>query len=179
MITNQPSEIPKAEPGHKLFFALWPDDATRSALARLQSLVPGRPVPADKLHLTLAFLGRQPAAALAPLRAMLERLALPALRLDIDCLGYFSRPQIAWAGMRQPPDALMAMQAALMAELEAAGFSAATHGRFRPHVTLARDARTAPPDAAFAPLAWRVAEVALVASSSDSGLYAPLATRRA
>lgn len=179
MITNHPSEIPKPAPGHKLFFALWPDRATRAALARLQTLVPGRHVPADKLHLTLAFLGQQPAGALAPLRAILDGLAVPALRLSIDRLGYFSRPHIAWAGMARAPEPLLAMQAALMRELEAAGFSAVTHGEFKPHVTLAREARTAPPDAAFEPVAWQVAEVALVESFSGTGRYAPIATRHA
>ncbi|KQW89206.1 hypothetical protein ASC94_22445 [Massilia sp. Root418] len=178
MITNQPPDAIIQPSGHKLFFALWPDEDTRAALAGLQPLAPGRAIAPAKLHLTLAFLGQQPAAALAPLLAILEGLAVPELRLRIDCLGYFQRPRIAWAGMSTPPPALLALQAELMARLEAAGFSAATHGQFKPHVTLARDAQSAPPATPFAPVPWRAAEVALV-ESFPSGIYLPIAVKHA
>lgn len=161
---------------HKLFFALWPDEAARAALARLRPLAPGRPIAPEKLHLTLAFLGQQPSTALPVLLGILGRLAAPELPLRIDCLGYFARPRIAWAGMTRPPAALAALQAALMAELEAAGFPPATHGEFKPHVTLAREAGTAPADAAFEAVDWRVREVALV-ESFPSGDYAPIAVK--
>jgi 2'-5' RNA ligase len=174
MITNQPSDAIIQPSGHKLFFALWPDEDTRAALARLQPLAPGRAIAPAKLHLTLAFLGQQPAAALAPLLAILEGLAVPALPLRVDCLGYFQRPRIAWAGMTAPPPALLARQAELMAKLEAAGFSAATHGQFKPHITLAREAKQAPAATAFAPVSWNVAQVALVESVMATGDYVPL-----
>lgn len=176
MITNQPPDAINQPSGHKLFFALWPDEDTRAALARLQPLAPGRAIAPAKLHLTLAFLGQQPAEALAPLLAILEALPVPDLPLRIDCLGYFQRPRIAWAGMSAPPPALLAMQAELMARLEAAGFSAATHGQFKPHVTLAREATSAPPAIPFAPVPWHAAEVALV-ESFPSGIYHPIAAK--
>lgn len=162
------------QPAHKLFFALWPDAATRQALVRLQQPVRGRLIPPDKLHLTMAFLGQQPAAALPLLQAILAASAMPALTLHIDCYGYFTRPRIAWAGMRAPPAALLAAQADLMARLEAAGFSAATHGEFRPHVTLAREAEAAPAVFGAAPVVWQVAGLALV-ESMPNGAYVPLA----
>ena len=162
------------EPVRKLFFALWPDDAARQALARLQQPVQGRLIPPQKLHLTMAFLGQQPAAALPVLLGILQEVPVPPLRLEIDCYGYFKRPRIAWAGMRHPPDGLLAAQAALMARLEAAGFSAATHGDFKPHVTLAREAHEAPARFDGAPVVWRVAGLALVESRPD-GTYVPLA----
>lgn len=177
MITNQASVKMNAAPAHKLFFALWPDAATRAALAALQAPLAGRATPADKLHLTLAFLGRQPATALPPLLEILHALPVPPLRLALDCFGYFSKPRIAWAGMSAPPPALLAMQDELMRRLGAAGFSAATHGEFRPHVTLMREATTAPPaDAAFAPIVWDVSAIALV-ESLPSGVYQPVASR--
>jgi 2'-5' RNA ligase len=177
MITNQPSDAIIQPSGRKLFFALWPDEDTRAALARLQPLAPGRAIAPAKLHLTLAFLGQQPAAALAPLLDILAGLDVPELPLLIDSLGYFQKPRIAWAGMSDPPAALLAMQAGLMAQLEAAGFSAATHGQFKPHVTLAREARTAPPPAAFEPVLWHAGSVALV-ESLPAGDYVPIAAKQ-
>lgn len=164
------------EPAHKLFFALWPDEEARQALARLQQPVRGRLIPPEKLHLTMAFLGQQPAAALPALRAILAASTLPALALTIDCYGYFQRPRIAWAGMRAPPPALLAAQAELMARLEAAGFSAATHGAFKPHITLAREAKQAPGEFNAAPVLWRGARLALV-ESMPGGAYVPLAAK--
>lgn len=174
MISNDSPATAK----RKLFFALWPDPATRAALARLLPLVQGRHIPPAKLHLTLAFLGQQEEARLPALLAILERLAAPAMRLRIDCFGYFARPHIAWAGMAQPPAALLDMQAQLMAELTAAGFDPATHGEFKPHITLAREAKQAPPASAFDPVLWDVAQVALVESDTATGDYVPLAMNR-
>ena len=45
----------------RYFFALWPEAGAASELARvavaLAGLVGGRPVPLERIHLTLAFLG--------------------------------------------------------------------------------------------------------------------------
>lgn len=183
MIANEPEEMPKEEmpkegmpagaPSRKLFFALWPDGAARAALAALQAPVAGRLTPAAKLHLTLAFLGHVPADRVPALLGIRDRLAVPPLRLAIDCYGYFARPRIAWAGMTQAPPALLALHGELVRELEAAGFSAATHGAFKPHVTLARDAKAAPPDAPPTPVIWTADRAVLVESLPD-GRYAPI-----
>jgi RNA 2',3'-cyclic 3'-phosphodiesterase len=162
MITNHPADTPIAAT-RKLFYALWPNDAQRAALAALQAGVQGRLIPRAKLHITLAFLGQQPADSVPALLAILAELALPPLRLEIDCYGYFARPRIAWAGMTQVPTPLIELQENLVRRLEAAGISAATHGSFKPHVTLARESREAP-TASFAPVIWQVDRAALVES---------------
>lgn len=171
MISNDSPATAK----RKLFFALWPDPATRAALARLLPLVQGRHIPPAKLHLTLAFLGQQEETRLPALLAILQRVPVPAMQLHVDCFGYFARPHIAWAGMTQPPAALLAMQAQLMAELTGAGFDPATHGEFKPHITLAREAKQAPLATAFEPVLWNAAQIALVESDMASGEYKPLA----
>ena len=173
MIANEPDEQPNAGPTRKLFFALWPDDAARAALAALQAPIAGRLTPPAKLHLTLAFLGRVPAGAAPALLAIRDRLHVPPLRLSIDCYGYFTRPRIAWAGMTQVPAGLVALHEELVRALEAGGFSAATHGAFKPHVTLAREAKQAPPEAPAAPVVWTVDRAVLVESLPD-GRYAPV-----
>jgi 2'-5' RNA ligase len=168
MITNH---------GHKLFFALWPGDPERNALARLQDDVGGRLTPRGKLHLTLAFLGQQPAERLPQLLDILHALQVPHMRLEIDCYGYFARPRIAWAGMTQAPPALGALHAELMARLAQAGIASAQHDAFRPHITLAREANSAPPQARFDAVIWEASEVALVESMPD-GAYRPIALQR-
>ncbi|KQZ42654.1 RNA 2',3'-cyclic phosphodiesterase [Duganella sp. Root1480D1] len=159
---------------HKLFFALWPDAEVRQALLRLQQPVRGRLIPPEKLHLTMAFLGQQPAEALPVLLDILHATHVPPLQLTVDCYGYFKRPRIAWTGMREVPAGLLAVQGELMARLEAAGFSAATHGEFKPHVTLAREAKETPAEFSGRPVVWNVEGLALVESVAD-GRYLPVA----
>lgn len=164
--------------GHRLFYALWPDADTRAALARLQAPLAGRHIPPHHLHLTMAFLGQQPAALLEPLRALAAELTVKLrtelvaapLMLTIDRIGYFIRPRIAWAGLSEAPPALMAWQAELMRRLQLLGVAAAdTHGQFKPHVTLARDA-PAPVIEASDTIIWPVTQLALVESGHD-GIY--------
>jgi len=142
-------------------------------LARLQQPMRGRLIPLEKLHLTMAFLGPQPAEALPVLLGILEGMPSPPLRLVVDCYGYFKRPQIAWAGVSEVPAALLDLQAGLMERLEAAGFSTATHGKFKPHITLAREAKEAPAEFSGEPVVWEVAGLSLVESLPD-GRYLPL-----
>ena len=98
----------------RLFYALWPDDTVRAALANLQTVVSGRKTPYENLHLTLAFLGEQPAASLAVLEKILADLAVPEMKLTLDRIGYFKQSRIAWAGMHAVPDELFKLQRQLL-----------------------------------------------------------------
>lgn len=173
MITNQADPLAPADPTRKVFYALWPDAAARAALAALQATVTGRLTPPAKLHLTLAFLGHVPAAGIPALLEIRDQLHVPPLRLVFDCFGYFSRPRIAWAGMTNVPEELVTLHEDLVRDLTAAGFSAATHGAFRPHVTLAREAREAPPAAPATTVIWDIHTAMLVESLPD-GRYVPI-----
>jgi 2'-5' RNA ligase len=168
-------------PSLRLFFALWPDEATRSALAGL--LPPGqsgagRPTAPENLHLTMAFLGMQPAEVLPALEQVLQAIAFPALRLQLDRYGYFQRARIAWLGMKQPPPALLQLQRELSATLRQCGIGHDRESAFRPHVTLARNAPAAPrgrePE-----IVWQAPQLALVQSTTTpSGpIYQVLAQR--
>lgn len=155
------------EPALRLFFALWPAPQTRAALAALQSRVAGRQTRPGNLHITLAFLGMQPAATLPALRAILASLPPSDFLLEIDRLGYFSRRRIAWAGAHRVPEALPALHHALSQALLRDGIAFDRRASFTPHVTLARDADP-PPDLPFDPVRWRVGQIALVQSSTTT-----------
>lgn len=161
----------------RLFFALWPDPATRAALLRLQQGVSGAATAPDQLHLTLAFLGWQPAAALPALRALLEQVPAAPLALELDTWGHFRGPRIAWAGMRAAPPALLALREELVQRLTAQQLLPPQSAPFRPHVTLARHAEAAPA-APFAPLRWLADELVLAESCGTTGAYRIVAARR-
>ena len=169
---------PSLQPTARLFYALWPDEATRDALAALQAPVRGRKVPPANLHLTLAFLGSQPRASLPLLDSLLDRLPGQSYTLAIDSYGYFGKPRIAWAGPASMPDSLLWMYNALINALDDAQVGFKSAGGFRPHVTLARDADRVE-NAAAPSVNWQVRTLALVESVPVQGgvHYLPLATR--
>ena len=162
----------------RLFYALWPDAATRAALAAWQASLGGKPTRPDKLHLTLAFLGQRPAAELPALLDILEQLPARPMRLAFDHASHFPKLALAWAALAQPSPALLDVRAACMQALAGQGLAPRfEHDRFTPHVTLARQA---PPPAGedVAPVAWQADELVLVESFKSSGDYRIVASRR-
>jgi 2'-5' RNA ligase len=162
----------------RLFFALWPDDTTRTALTQLQIPLRGRIVPYRNLHLTLAFLGLQPAQAVEAGKDILLRLSAQPPILTLDRVGYFSRNRVAWAGTHDLPPDLLALHGELGDAVARHGIVGKDHQTFKPHITLARDAAM-PVDMAFAPIQWRAAQVVLVRSraTADGAGYEVLASR--
>jgi len=156
---------PHPDESLRLFFALWPDDATRSALQRLQTGLHGRIVPYANLHLTLHFLGKQPATLLPALKTALTRLPATSLTLRFDRIGYFSRSRVVWSGMHRVPEQLLLLHRELQQELETYEVRGDDKARFTPHVTLAREARELV-DPAFEPFTWQADQIALVRSDT-------------
>jgi len=162
----------------RLFFALWPDEPARRALAGLAGRMAveagGRPVPAANLHLTLAFLGEVPDERVGTACAVAADVRAGAFDLVLDRTGTFRRAGVAWAGPSVLPAELDRLQSALESGLRAAGFALDARP-FAPHLTLARRTVKPAPEAATAPVAWRVGRFALVRSARDKGAYAELA----
>lgn len=152
----------------RLFYALWPDDATRDALLTLQMQQRGRRTRPGNLHATLAFLGEQPITHLALLEEILARLPGNAITLQIDRVGYFKRKRIVWAGSHAVPDALITLQQSLADKLDEHGIEFDRRNDFTPHITLARDAEP-PTDRPFEPFTWEMKQVALVQSIQEGG----------
>jgi RNA 2',3'-cyclic 3'-phosphodiesterase len=157
----------------RLFFAVWPDAAAAAALSALAGQLVeacgGRPVPAAKLHLTLAFLGEVDAERTADLLRCV-RFRGRRFRLELDRVGGFRRARVAWAGPSTPPPELGALQEKLAARLAAGGF-ALEEREFNPHLTLARRIERALPGASVAPIAWEADEFTLVRSEIGTGRY--------
>lgn len=149
---------------HRVFFALWPDEATRSALSRATRAAVqasgGRAVGKDRLHLTVAFLGELSAAGLAAASGV-PPIEVGAFELTLDALGIWPESRVLWLAPRSLPAPLEELEARLWERLVAQGFTAEDRV-YRPHITLARRAR--PVDAEVEPVLWRVEDLALVES---------------
>ena len=156
----------------RLFFALWPPVALQAKLmqhaARL-SLSPGaRPVVAENLHLTLAFLGSVATARLADIEAVARGVSFAPFQFVLDTQGAFPRAGSVWLGLTHTPAALSDLVARLRIGLTEMGLPGEARA-FHPHVTLARSRehmRPLPVRAAIAPLVWPVDTFRLVQSQT-------------
>ena len=152
----------------RLFFALWPDDPTRAALAAAAALLTlrdGRPVAQAELHVTLAFLGEVPPARVAALKAMAAALRQGSFELEIATAGWWRRSRVAWLAAATVPAPLAALAASLH---EGAGITAEAPTSYRPHVTVARGVRRPPGLLAGFSVPWTVRNFALIASNSEA-----------
>ena len=154
----------------RLFFALWPDATLQGKLAAWakQAAGRGRAMRRENIHLTLAFLGDTDRALLPELNALASEVRFDAIRLRLDCVGYWLHNRIIWCGASEEQHALAALVADLLARLAAAGV------RYDPkpfvsHVTLVRNASALPDVPAWVPLVWEAADFALVSSTRVEG----------
>lgn len=149
----------------RVFFAVWPDDATGGTLHRIageaRKTCGGRAVQRETLHLTLAFLGDIAAERLADATRVADGIVAEPLTLMLDRLGYWKHNRILWAGGESPR--LTFVAETLGEGLRAAGFPLATRP-FVAHMTLLRDARCPATPELAEPIVWPVTEFVLVES---------------
>ena len=166
-----------ASTDRRLFVALWPDDTVRDALAaardRWRWSGVARPTPTANLHVTLSFLG---ATAADDVPALVEALPVPfepfVLRLE--------RPALWSNGIAalEPADGcppLAALQAAIAGRTAKLGHVPDAR-RYRPHATLARDARGSVVPEDRGAVEWPVDRYVLV--ESRGGRYRIVCTWR-
>ena len=155
----------------RCFVALWPDTAARDAIARMVARAharhpAARPMRAENLHLTLAFIGSLPQTAVRALQPQVDGLPVTPFIWTLDRVGMFRGAQVLWLG-GGPCATLEELAAAVRALLDRTGVDY-DRAPFMPHVTLLRKLpRTAALDAGalVAAIRWPVREVRLVVST--------------
>lgn len=168
---------------HRLFFAVWPSDGLRLALApRIRALQPaeaGRPQRPDQWHVTLEFLGPVPGLQLEQVRDAAAQVRAAACDIVFDAVEYWRRPEVLCLVARSLPPPLESLVSQLREALAARGFEPESRP-FRAHLTLARKVVHAVAPVRFEPLHWPVEDFALVESVTDrsGSVYTPLATWR-
>ena len=157
------------EPAARVFFALVPPAALRQALASLAGDVAhrahGRAVPAENLHITVAFVGAWPLSRMSQWIDAGARCASRPMHVTLDALGGFRRAGVAWLGTSVPPTPLLELGRGLNAELASAGI--ADVRPFQPHLTLARKCRGPFPRECVGPYEWDVDALTLMQSCAD------------
>lgn len=140
----------------RLFIGLWPTPAVHAAvLAQADAWswpASARRTRAERLHVTLHFLGEVAGERLPELRQ--------ALAVDTQSFELVLDRQEVWPGgiavleASEVPPALATLHAALAQRLGALGLPVEAR-RYRPHVTLARKATGARPPPGAAEVRWR------------------------
>jgi 2'-5' RNA ligase len=163
---------------HRLFFALWPDDAVRRRIDAAAAAVEcahapgGRRLRRDRLHLTLQFLGDfapVPAGLVEAACEAASRIDCGVFSLTLDQAGSFPGSRVWWLGCRACPAELQALWSALGEALGDAGVPLKAHPRFTPHVTIQRNARRSLARTPVAPVEWPVSDFVLIDSRPEAG----------
>ena len=145
-------------PNRRLFFALWPDETTRGALAEFTREAVrrsgGRRVPAENFHVTLAFLGDQPATLFDAIVRVGAAIVATPFELTLNRFGYWPKPRAFWIGPTETPPALARLADDLWDGMEALGLPREQR-LFKPHVTLARKVTAVPEVARPDSSRWR------------------------
>lgn len=160
----------------RLFFALWPSPEIRAGIVRRREAIDGlsrRRVPDHNLHLTLLFLGDQPADRVAEITDAARQFRAPGFELLLDRFGWFARARVAWLG-GQAPATGNALVADLTAHMEALDLEF-DRRPWAPHITLFRKVAKRPELPEIEPLAWPVSSFVLIESVPGKP-YEPLAS---
>jgi 2'-5' RNA ligase len=171
-------DLPRAT--DRLFFAVFPDAVTAARIVDIaQALrdslgLRGKPLRADRLHVTLHHLGDYaglPQDVLAMAREAAAGVEAPGFEVGFDRASSFNgKPRnhpfvlLGDTGVA----ALRKLQSALGRSLAGAGLGRLLGSEFTPHVTLLYDDRVITSQA-IDPIAWRVNEFVLVHSLLGQG----------
>lgn len=151
----------------RLFFALNPDQRLRKRVAAVQEAcsIDARAVPPVNFHITLAFLGMQPADIIPGVCDVAAGLNFPACELVLDHLGRFRRAGVLWLGASAVPPVVVLFQQQLVEALSDAGIGHDPKP-WKPHLTLYRKLRNAPPTIGPVEIRWPLRGFSLVESVS-------------
>jgi 2'-5' RNA ligase len=156
----------------RLFLAAWPNAEVRVQLTSLveqcAACGQGRAIPAENLHLTLAFLGGQPEERIAEVIALAEILQPAPVQMLLDRFGHFTGPQILWVGPSITPVPLQAFQSLLTRRLSELGIPVDSRP-YRPHVSLLRKVSELIDLPVVKPLEWTLDHWALLESPRTAG----------
>lgn len=157
----------------RLFFALWPDDETRTNLYEVVKQFKDediRLVKKTNLHMTLEFLGEVSEKDQEELIEKINNIKDEPFSLQLTRVGFWKKPQILFIGTTQIPKPLLSLVKSIKKCVKQQGLKT-DNREYKPHVTIARKVKQImAPEETFK-IDWPVNSFALVVSNStDSGV---------
>ena len=129
----------------RVFFALWPDhrqrDRLRDTINSVARDVEGRIVDRRNWHITLAFVGDIEERLIPELQQRASQIKVQPFHLSFDRLEYWARPRVACLVAATVPTELQQLVTSLHAAMQEVGVIPEDR-TYRPHITVARNART-------------------------------------
>ena len=163
----------------RIFFALWPDDRQRDRLRdvinSVARTVEGRVIDRRNWHVTLAWIGDFPERQIPDLQSRAAQIQVKPFRLSFDRLEFWARPKVACMVGATVPAELQALVADLHIVIQ--DFGVIPNDRtYRPHITVARNARSFTTERLTQRVATEWSSFELVESLSGPGevRYRPL-----
>ena len=163
----------------RIFFALWPEQATRDALKKTThtdithylKTNQARKVPVHNWHLTLAFVGNVSDETVAGCLQQGSQIVADSFSLTLNRFAYFEQPQVVWLGCDQIPNAWYDLVNRLNEVLAVCGYQPDRNHPL-PHMTVLRKAKQPMAVTQFKPVTWKVSEFALIESTTtDKGTH--------
>jgi RNA 2',3'-cyclic 3'-phosphodiesterase len=125
----------------RLFIATDLPEEVKEAISRTTARLPdcARPVSADKMHLTLEFLGALKEQDVEKVNRIIDGISSKQFGITIRGVGTFDRkrPKVVFASITSGSNELVAIHNELSANLKASGIIT-DERRYRPHITIAR-----------------------------------------
>ncbi len=140
----------------RLFLALELPDDVVAELVRWGKQHLGRGRPVESFHVTLAFLGSQPRAALEPIVAALRRQVLSTEPFELEPVRYRETRSVGMLVLADSSGHATSLAEGVQRELEDLGVYVRERRRWLPHVTVVRfreQPRLAPPLPEIGPFA--------------------------
>jgi 2'-5' RNA ligase len=155
----------------RLFFALWPDELTRTQMAQLQThILPEyqqHAIPTENFHFSLFFLGEIDNTTREAMTKAAASVRVPRFELQFEQCGYWKHSRILHLDLQQYPPELEQLVKDLSAVLKPLGY-VSDHPDFKAHVTLARKVILHHPSwPAFETIHWPVNDFVLVSSQQN------------
>jgi 2'-5' RNA ligase len=122
----------------RLFLALELPDEVVAELVRWGKQHVGRGRPVESFHVTLAFLGSQPRAALEPITAALRRQALSTEPFQLEPVRYRETRSVGMLVLADPSGRATSLAERVQRDLEDLGVYVRERRRWLPHVTVVR-----------------------------------------
>ena len=157
----------------RIFFALWPDNDTRSSLCTITQQFKDekfRLVKKSNLHITLEFLGEVSEDVLQQLVEKSNCIQAEPFEIELTRIGWWRKPGVLWIGTHHIPKQLIHLVESIKQIVEQQGLETDKRS-YEPHVTIARKVKQLQLPKQTFDIRWQVNSFALVVSeSTNSGV---------
>jgi RNA 2',3'-cyclic 3'-phosphodiesterase len=157
----------------RIFFALWPDNDTRSSLCTITQQFKDekfRLVKKSNLHITLEFLGEVSEDDLQQLVEKSNGIQAEPFEIELTRIGWWRKPGVLWIGTHHSPKQLIHLVESIKQIVEQQGLETDKRS-YEPHVTIARKVKQLQLPKQSIDIRWQVNSFVLVISKpTNSGV---------